>query len=101
MKSECRGESKWMFDFDINDEELVDEFIEDIKQFTTIYWDGNQEKIAMLGMDVKKYKTPNGYAIVVSHGFDTRRLLEKWKGYDITLKRDDLLFLDMIQKEVE
>ena len=88
MKSECRGESKWMFDFDIDDEELVDVFIYDIKKMNS-------------GIKAKKYKTPNGYAIVVPHGFDTRNLLEKWGEYDITLKRDDLLFLDMIQKEVE
>lgn len=25
--------------------------------------------------------------------------MEKWKDYDITLKRDELLFLDMITKE--
>ena len=101
MEAENRAESMWIFDFDIDDEELVDVFIDDIKQFTTIYWNENQEKIAMLGMDAKKYKTPNGYAVVVPHGFDTRNLLEEWKEYDITLKKDDLLFLDMIQKEVE
>lgn len=101
MKPECRGESKWMFDFDIDDEELVNVFIYDIKKITTTYWDENQEHVAVSEIKTKKYKTPNGYAIVVPHGFDTRRLLEKWEGYDITLKRDDLLFLDMIQKEVE
>lgn len=101
MKAENRAESMWIFDFDVDEEDAVDEFIEDIKQFTTIYWDENQEKIAMLGMDAKKYKTPNGYAVVVPHGFDTRNLLEKWKEYDITLKKDDLLFLDIVQKEVE
>ena len=100
MKSECRGESMWIFDFDIDNEELVDIFIDDIKEITTIYWD-NQERVAVPGIKAKKYKTPNGYAIVVPHGFDTRNLLEKWGEYDITLKRDDLLFLDMIQKEVE
>ena len=46
-------------------------------------------------MPVYKYKTPNGYAIVCQHGFDTRELMEKWKDYDITLKKDELLFLDM------
>lgn len=101
MKSECRGESMWMFDFDVDDEELVDVFIDDIKEITTTYEDENQEHIAVPGIKAKKYKTPNGYAIVVPHGFDTRNLLEKWGEYDITLKRDDLLFLDVIQKEVE
>lgn len=45
---------------------------------------------------IERYKTPHGYAIVVPHGFDTRKLMEKWKDYDITLKKDGLLFLDMI-----
>ena len=49
--------------------------------------------------DIQAYKTPHGYAIVVPHGFDTRELIEKWKDYDITLKRDKSLFLDMITKE--
>ena len=48
---------------------------------------------------IEKYKTPNGYAIIIPHGFDTRVLMEKWKDYDITLKKDDLLFLDMITNE--
>ena len=100
MKAENRAESMWIFDFDVDKEELVDIFIDDIKEITTIYWD-NQERVAVPGIKAKKYKTPNGYAIVVPHGFDTRNLLEKWGEYDITLKRDDLLFLDMIQKEVE
>ena len=46
--------------------------------------------------DMKYYRTPHGYAIVVPQGFDTRELMEKWKDYDITLQKDDLLFLDMI-----
>ena len=36
-----------------------------------------------------KYKTPNGYAVILEHGFDTRELLSKWK--DVELKRDDML----------
>ena len=34
--------------------------------------------------------------VIAEHGFDTRELMEKWKDYDITLKKDDLLFLDVI-----
>lgn len=76
-----RAESKWLFDFDEKDEQLLDEFICDIP------------------VDTQSYETPHGYAIVCEHGFDTRALMEKWKEHDITLKKDELLFLDMITKE--
>lgn len=83
---ENRDESKWLFDFDVDDEEKVDDFIDDIYFYSGIE-------------NHKLHKTPHGYAIIVPHGFDTRELMEKWKDYDITLKRDELLFLDMITKE--
>lgn len=75
-----RDESKWLFDFDEKDELLLDQFICDIP------------------VNTESYETPHGYAIVCEHGFDTRELMEKWKDYDITLKKDELLFLDMITK---
>ena len=78
---ENRDESKWLFDFDVDDEGLCDEFIADIPVNTI------------------SYNTPNGYAIVAEHGFDTRKLMEKWKDYDISIHKDGLLFLDMITKE--
>lgn len=83
---ENRDEGKWLFDFDVDDEEKVDDFIDDIYFYSGIE---NHEL----------HKTPHGYAIIVPHGFDIRELMEKWKDYDITLKRDELLFLDMITKE--
>lgn len=86
QQAENRDESKWLFDFDVNDEEKVDDFIDDIYFYSGIE---NHEL----------HKTPHGYAIIVPHGFDIRELVKKWKDYDITLKRDELLFLDMITKE--
>ena len=83
---ENRDESKWLFDFDVDDEEKVDDFIDDIYFYSGIE---NHEL----------HKTPHGYAIIVPHGFDIREFMEKWEDYDITLKRDELLFLDMITKE--
>ena len=80
-----RDESKWLFDFDVDDDNLVIKFIWDVHCYSYIpvrY--------------IEKYKTPHGYAIIVPHGFDTRELIEEWKDYDITLKKDELLFLDMI-----
>ena len=78
-------ESKWLFDFDTDNRELVADFLSDINHFSGI-------KL----IDMNCHKTPHGFAIVVPHGFDTRGLMEKWKDYDITLKKDELLFLDMI-----
>ena len=79
-----RDESKWLFDFDVYDDKLALGFINDITNYGFVF---NQ---------IEMYKTPHGYAIIVPHGFDTRELMEKWKDYDITLKKDELLFLDMI-----
>ena len=84
---ENRDESKWLFDFDVDDESLVEQFINDVNHASCIPL-----------KYIEKYKTPHGYAIVVPHGFNTRELIEKWKDYDITLKRDELLFLDIITK---
>lgn len=79
-----RDESKWLFDFDVDDDKLALRFINDITNYGFVF---NQ---------IEMYKTPHGYAIIVPHRFDIRGLMEEWKGYDITLKKDDLLFLDMI-----
>lgn len=79
-----RDESKWLFDFDVDDDKLALGFIDDITNYGFVF---NQ---------IEMYKTPHGYAIIVPHGFDTRELMEKWKDYDITLKKDELLFLNMI-----
>ena len=81
-----RDESKWLFDFDIDNEKLADKFIHAIHSYS----------VTIPIKLIEKYKTPNGYAIIIPHGFDTRVLMEKWKDYDITLKKDELLFLDMI-----
>ena len=83
---ENRDESKWLFDFDVDDKEKVDDFIDDIYFYSGIE---NHEL----------HKTPHGYAIVVPYGFDTRELMDKWKDCDISIHKDRLLFLDMIVKE--
>ena len=80
-----RDESKWLFDFDVGNREMAADFLSDINHFSGI-------KL----IDINCHKTPHGFAIVVPHGFDTRELMEKWKNYDITLKKDELLFLNMI-----
>ena len=84
LQVQNRDESKWLFDFDVDDDKLALGFIGDITNYGFVF---NQ---------IEMYKTPHGYAIIVPHGFDTRELMEKWKDYDITLKKDELLFLNMI-----
>lgn len=78
-----RDESKWLFDFDVDDQELLGQFRTDLR---------------LLGIHNNCRKTPHGYAVIAEHGFDTRDLMEKWKDYDITLKKDELLLLYMITK---
>lgn len=86
-----RDESKWLFDFDVDDNKLAEDFKKDIKRFAY-----DNSCIFFYDYEIEAHKTPHGYAIVVPHGFDTRKLMETWKDYDITLKKDELLFLDMI-----
>lgn len=85
QQAQNRDESKWRFDFDVDNENKVREFIDCIHSCSYI-------PLRYINM----YKTPNGYAVIVPHRFNTRELIEKWKDYDITLKRDGLLFMDMI-----
>lgn len=90
-QKECAAEKKWMFDFDIDDKSKIWDFIIDvcfiakidIKLLSSI-------NPANMNPGIRAYKTPNGYAIVVDHGFDTRELMKYW-GDKVTLKRDDLL----------
>ena len=83
MRKENALEKKWMFDFDCKDKESLDRFLSELKSLDITYIVHN---------------TPNGYAIVTEHGFDTRDLLEKFSDVDITLKRDDMLFVSILKK---
>ena len=74
---ECAAEHHWMFDFDIPNIEKVHEFVKDIIKI-------DPEVL------VEVNRTPHGFAVVTSRGFDTRSLFEKWTE-NVTLKRDDLL----------
>lgn len=67
-KPENALEHKWLFDFDCLSASSLRDFLLSIRQYTPTRW----------------YITPNGYAIVADHGFDTRNLLPEY----VTLKRD-------------
>ena len=93
QQAQNRDENKWLFDFDVDDKELAAKFIYDIYiNYNNRATNGGHWELD----DIKYYKTPHGYAIIVPHEFDTRKLMEKWRDYDVTLKKDELLFLDMI-----
>ena len=78
-----RAESQWLFDFD-GTKERHDIFV---RQLTGI--------IARQGHDdmvVTDHRTKNGWAVIVSHGFDTRDLMRLWNDEDeVSLLRDDKL----------
>lgn len=75
-RKENAAEHKWFFDFDLNDHNRANLFMQDILSIDPT-------------TNPQAYPTPHGYAIVVDHGFDTRSL-SNWSEY-ATLKRDDLI----------
>ena len=79
MQPQNAEEKKWLFDFDENNEELAEKFAQEARTFGKC--------------QVWVKPTKNGFAIITEHGFDTRELLTKYKNYDITLKRDSMLYV--------
>ena len=81
-KKENSGDKQWFFDFDSQDETLLAEFVADVERESSQYQ--NSEPV-----QISTQKTVSGYAVIVSHRFDTRSLLKKWS--DVELKRDDYI----------
>lgn len=89
------AEKKRLFDFDIDNEDSVNEFIHDLT--------------SRGAEDVLKVKTLNGYAVVINRGVDLRGLVDtmpdvplkskkdkgpwKWSPDNVTYKVDDLLLV--------
>ena len=88
-KKECAKTKHWMFDFDIDDENAVNEFMSDIEKIDNSL-SGVIKTDDYITPCCTKWKTPHGYAVIVDHGFDTRELMKKW-GENVTLKKDDML----------
>ena len=84
-KKENAFENKWLFDFDYDDEQKLNIFLSDLKSESNLKDD-----------EVCVTKTITGYAVVVSHGFNTQNLLNNW--VDVTLKRDDMLLVNYSNK---
>ena len=74
---ECAAEKKWMIDFDSINGDWLNEAVQELQTI-----DATLEPTA--------HRTPNGYAIVLKHGFDSREFTEHWK-YAAEVKKDDLL----------
>lgn len=85
-KKECAAERKWLFDFD-DTEDKLEEFINDIKEYDK----------ASVPLEIEIHKTPNGHAVIVSRGFDTRELMNKWNA-TVELKKDEMLCVDWTGK---
>lgn len=85
-QKECAAEKKWLIDYDGPDSKL-EECMDDIfKMDETI--------------EIFQWKTPNGYALILNHGFDSREFTEKWKDL-ATIKKDDMLCITWKEKKYE
>lgn len=87
-RHETEGKN-WLFDFDPIDDmdtklnKFIDDIIEEFRNTKTKKQETRPEPLIIT------HKTPNGYAVVVNNGFDTRKLLEKWT--NVSLKKDAML----------
>ena len=74
MKPANRKTSHWLFDFDKDDFDLFYNFMTEVSEQTQI---------------LARKPTINGYLLVIAHGFDTRKILQKYPM--VTLKRDAMM----------
>ncbi len=82
-KPQNAAEHKWLFDYDSSKD--LDRFVEDLTL------EGFKEN------EIEVHKTVHNYAVIVSHGFDSRKILAKYK--DCELKRDAMLCVEWGIKE--
>lgn len=92
-EKECAAEKRWLIDFDSLDEGMlaeVEEYI--VRQLITDSRRSKQGQISEQAARclVHHQRTPNGYAILVPWGFDSREFAEKYRDV-CTIKKDDLL----------
>lgn len=94
-RKECANEHKWLLDIDTNDKDILIDIIER-------YLICRDNEVPCKGDkrfdydDISLTKTPHGYALVTSHGFDTRKLLKSYNDV-VTVRRDDMLYIDSIR----
>ena len=81
MKAEQALTKKWLFDFDCQVHSQLSAFVHELID---------------KGLETRWALTPNGYSVVIDHGFDTREFLARWNkqvkeidpNYSIELKRN-------------
>lgn len=78
-QKECAAEKKWMIDFDTLDADTLCKCLQEIEAIDPT-------------LEPTPHRTPNGYAIILKHGFDCRQFTEDWKDL-ATIKKDDMLCL--------
>ena len=83
--TENRADNKWLIDVDTKDGSILN----DIRLMLTNELD--TPIIETIG-------TPNGYHIIVEHGFDSRILYKKYPDY-VEIKRDDMKLMFINKKE--
>ena len=85
----CAAEHKWLLDVDTNDSDILNRVL-----------DGVDLRDIDHSIDKSVYRTAHGYAVVVSHGFDTRNFSceETFAGL-VEVKKDDMLLLEWAVKE--
>lgn len=81
MRRENAAEHRWLLDFDSLDENLLQRCVQFIPPT----------------IDYTLSRTPHGFAIVCSHGFDTRTIVSEIPC--VTVKRDGMLLVDWRKKE--
>lgn len=102
MKAGMNKTKRWMFDVDTLDEDKVNAFLKDLESCGYKETDGTTffETMDNSKLLYHSRRTINGYAVLVNRGFDTREILKDREDW-VTLKRDDLVFIDWDRKDCE
>jgi len=100
MKAGMNKTKRWMFDVDTLDDDKVNAFLKDLESCGYVETDGTTFFETMDSSELLYHsrRTINGYAILVNRGFDTREILKDREDW-VTLKRDDLIFVDWDRKD--
>ena len=95
MKVGMNKTKRWMFDVDTLDDDKVNAFLKDLESCGYKETDGTTFFKTMDTSELLYHsrRTINGYAVLVNRGFDTREILKDREDW-VTLKRDDLIFVD-------
>jgi hypothetical protein len=101
MEKGMNTTKRWMFDVDTKDYEFVKQFIHELEEDygflkADTLDDFMKSDPTIEGMYFKQV-SPNGYAILVNKGFDTRNILKDREDV-VTLKRDDMIIIDWDRK---